>query len=108
MVYSSSFQLDIICVLVYVHFQNFDTPPVSGHVQYFITLLFPLYLFILFNIDPDLKTLALEALDLIKGLAKRDAVSQAYAILQKATIRTRETRRKKKALEVSHVTTAFS
>lgn len=49
--------------------------------------------------DPDLKTLAQEALDLIKGLAKRDAVSQAYAILQKATIKTRETRRKKKALE---------
>ena len=67
-----------------------------------------LYLLFLFIVDPDLKTLALEALDLIKGLAKRDAVSQAYAILQKATIKTRETRRKKKALEVSHMTTAFS
>ena len=53
-------------------------------------------------VDSDLKALAQEVLDLIKGLVGRETFSRAYASLQQTATETRETRKRKKALEVSH------
>jgi len=49
--------------------------------------------------DSNLKALAQEVLDLIKGLVGREKVSRAYANLQQTATEMRETRKRKKALE---------
>lgn len=49
--------------------------------------------------DSNLKALAQDVLDLIKGLVGREAFSRAYANLQQTATETRETRKRKKALE---------
>lgn len=53
--------------------------------------------------DSNLKALARDVLDLIKGLVGREAFSRAYGNLQQTATETRETRKRKKALEVSYV-----
>lgn len=53
--------------------------------------------------DSNLKALAQDVLDLIKGLVGREAFSRAYVNLQQTATETRETRKRKKALEVSYV-----
>ena len=54
-------------------------------------------------VDSDLRALAQEVLDLIKGLVGRETFSRAYASLQQTATEAREIRKRKKALEVSHV-----
>ena len=54
-------------------------------------------------VDSDLKALAQEVLDLFKGLVGRETFSRVYASLQQTATETRETRKRRKALEVSHV-----
>ncbi|XP_068744813.1 small subunit processome component 20 homolog [Montipora capricornis] len=49
--------------------------------------------------DSDLKALAQEALALIKSLVGRETLSQSYSILRKAASQTRETRKRRQALE---------
>lgn len=51
-------------------------------------------------VDSDLKALAQEVLDLIKGLVGRETFSRAYASLQQTAAVKRETRKRKEALEV--------
>jgi len=60
---------------------------------------FPLTRF--FSVDSDLEKLAQEVLELIKSLVGRETFSRAYASLQQTTTEARETRKRKKALEVS-------
>lgn len=55
------------------------------------------------SLDSDLKKLAQEVLELIKSLVGRETFSRAYASLQQTTTEARETRKRKKALEVSHL-----
>ncbi len=54
-----------------------------------------------FSLDSDLKKLAQEVLELIKSLVGRETFSRAYASLQQTATEARETRKRKKALEVS-------
>lgn len=54
------------------------------------------------SVDSELKKLAQEVSELIKSLVGRETFSRAYASLQQTTTEARETRKRKKALEVSH------
>ena len=62
-------------------------------VKHLMKLLSPL--------DSDLRALAQEALELIKSLVGRETLSQSYSSLRKAASQTRETRKRRQALEVS-------
>ena len=70
-------------------------------VLIFLRRVLLLYMVDFFSLDPDLKKLAQEVLELIKSLVGRETFSRAYASLQQTATEAKETRKRKKALEVS-------